>query len=96
MALSKHHHRQQPSDPFSDPAAISYSSYGVPTLTRNAPPHQSAARPPPPPPKVPPKASKMANGDNVADAVREVVTVRRVDPQSPRTRVARSQTQLPP
>ncbi|TCD69912.1 hypothetical protein EIP91_005736 [Steccherinum ochraceum] len=97
MALSKHHHRQQPSDPFSDQATVSYSSYGVPTLTRNAPPQQAAARPPPVPPKVPSKASRMPNGDNVADAVREVVTVRRIDPTSPpRTRMGRSQTQLPP
>ncbi|KAH8102580.1 hypothetical protein BXZ70DRAFT_905901 [Cristinia sonorae] len=94
MALSKPRHRQQPSDPFSDQATISYSSYGVPTLARNAP-KQSATRPPPIPPKVPPKSARM--GDNVADAVREVVTVRRVDPSSPpRTRMGRSQTQLPP
>ncbi|THH34141.1 hypothetical protein EUX98_g156 [Antrodiella citrinella] len=50
-----------------------------------------------PPPKVPPKSTRMANADNVADAVREVVTIRRVDPQSPpRNRVARSNTALPP
>ena len=98
MALSKHHHRQQPSDPFSDQATISYSSYGVPTLSRNAPPQQSATRPPAVPPKVPPKASRMPNGDNVAEAVRDVVTVRRVENQNqnPRTRMGRSQTQLPP
>ncbi|OSD03166.1 hypothetical protein PYCCODRAFT_1444569 [Trametes coccinea BRFM310] len=103
MQVSKHQprHRSQSSDPFNDPANISYSSYGVPTLARNAPlasvPRQH--QPPPPPPKLvakhryPPPAG---NRENIMDAVRDTVTVRGSTDQSPRTRMGRSQTELPP
>ncbi|CAL1695629.1 unnamed protein product [Somion occarium] len=95
MALSKQSRRHRSSsDPFSDPTTISYSSYGVPTLSRNAPPSH---RPPPPPPKPPRTAPGRYQPStmNPADAIQEVVTVRRID-QNPRTRMSRSQTQAPP
>ncbi|KAI0788494.1 Pal1 cell morphology protein-domain-containing protein [Abortiporus biennis] len=104
MAVSKQHHRHRSSsDPFSDPTTISYSSYGVPTLAKNA--HQSH-RPPPPPPKGPPKTapgryqSQMAAQvarDTPTDALRDIVTVRHVESNStnPRAHVSRSQTQVP-
>ena len=96
MHVSKHHPRQRSAtvDPFSDPSNISYSAYGVPTLTRNAPP---SARPPPPPPKQYPKphSRPYANRDNIMDAVRDTVTVRGSTDQASRTRVGRSQTELP-
>ncbi|KAI0801166.1 hypothetical protein C8Q74DRAFT_471616 [Fomes fomentarius] len=105
MQLSKHHPRHRPAtaDPFDDPANISYSAYGVPTLARNAPPHPSVYRQPPPPPPKPiakpqsrrhyqPSAGKR---DNIMDAVRDTVTVRTSSDQNTRTRVARSQTELP-
>ncbi|KAI0756894.1 Pal1 cell morphology protein-domain-containing protein [Daedaleopsis nitida] len=106
MQVSKHQPRLRPAavDPFADPSNISYSSYGVPTLTRNAPPHPSAIRhPPPPPPKVPakphshrPYAPPAGNRQHIMDAVRDTVTVRNSSDQTARTRVARSQTELPP
>ncbi|KAI0778281.1 hypothetical protein BD413DRAFT_465919 [Trametes elegans] len=109
MQVSKHQprHRSASSDPFNDPTNISYSAYGVPTLTRNAPPPsaQPASRrhPPPPPPKVVarPQTQRQyppqpGNRQNIMDAVRDTVTVRGTTDQSPRTRMGRSQTELPP
>ncbi|KAH9950414.1 hypothetical protein B0H21DRAFT_723311 [Amylocystis lapponica] len=104
MQVSKpSRHRSIPaSDPFSDSTiAPSYSAYGVPTLARNAPAqNQQTQRAPPPPPKgttksSPAKRQVTMNRDNVADAVRDTVTVRHAD-QSPRTRMARSNTEAPP
>ncbi|KAK7694751.1 hypothetical protein QCA50_001939 [Cerrena zonata] len=98
MALAKQSRRHRSSsDPFSDPTTISYSSYGVPTLAKN-PPAQSrrtAPTPPPKPPKTAPgryQPSPMASKDDPANAIQEVVTVRRVD-QAPRTRTGHSQPQ---
>ncbi|KAI0082282.1 hypothetical protein K474DRAFT_1586070 [Panus rudis PR-1116 ss-1] len=101
MALSsKATRHRSSSDPFSDPTTYSYSSYGVPTLSRNAPQSHRLPPPPPKPPKTAPsryQQSSMATRDIPADAVKDVVTVRRIDQnQSPRTRVGRSQTQAPP
>lgn len=103
MQVSKQRprHNTAPSDPFNDPAAItSYSSYGVPTLSRNVPP-QSSSRPPPPPPKTTPSRSTpkrnlaaSPNRENIMEAVRDTVTVRSSD-QTPRNRMGRSNTELP-
>ncbi|KAH9944296.1 uncharacterized protein BXZ73DRAFT_39255 [Epithele typhae] len=105
-------HRSASSDPFNDPAHLSYSAYGVPTLTRHA--QHPSSRPPPPPPKhgVPKPAPAPApaqyatpaqrphtssgNRQNIMDAVRDTVTVRGSSDQNPRHRVHRSQTELPP
>ncbi|TBU63849.1 hypothetical protein BD310DRAFT_944935 [Dichomitus squalens] len=102
MQVSKHHtrHRSASADPFNDPANVSYSSYGIPTLSRNAPPYPAAVQPPPPPPKhtAKPHSSRPSTGNrqNIMDAVRDTVTVRGTPDQIPRARVARSQTELPP
>ncbi|OCH96073.1 hypothetical protein OBBRIDRAFT_800045 [Obba rivulosa] len=103
MQVSKHPRHRSASDPFTDPSALSasYSSYGVPTLTRNAP--QQSHRPPPPPPKGPSKSSpprrqystQPAMNQNVVEAVRDTVTVRNAE-QNPRSKLGRSQTELPP
>ncbi|RPD55830.1 hypothetical protein L227DRAFT_294105 [Lentinus tigrinus ALCF2SS1-6] len=95
MQVSKHHPRQRSAtvDPFSDPSNVSYSAYGVPTLTRNAP--RSSPRPPPPPPKQYPKPHSRPYANNIMDAVRDTVTVRGSTDQPTRTRVGRSQTELP-
>ncbi|KAF7797752.1 hypothetical protein EIP86_008952 [Pleurotus ostreatoroseus] len=85
MALSQQPRRHRsPSDPFSDPPAISYSSYGVPTLARNAPPQTKA------PPPVPPKASKTRDRAPMAT---EITQTARTSSDNPRTRMNRSQTQ---
>ena len=102
MQVSKHQSRHRSAtanpDPFNDPSNISYSSYGIPTLSRNAPLSPSA-HPPPPPPKLVakqhPHRPSAGNRENIMDAVRDTVTVRGVD-QVPRARVGRSQTELPP
>ncbi|KAI0375097.1 hypothetical protein BV20DRAFT_934049 [Pilatotrama ljubarskyi] len=107
MQVSKHQprHRSATVDPFNDPSNVSYSAYGVPTLARNAPLASSAVpRQPPPPP--PPKSSAKqyhqrqypptSNRENIMDAVRDTVTVRGSTDQPPRTRMGRSQTELPP
>lgn len=113
MQVSKHHPRHRPAtvDPFSDPANVSYSAYGAPTLSRNAPQPSLARPPPPPPPKQPAKPatryypqsqrpyaapSPGPNRQNIMDAVRDTVTVRGVSDQNTRHRVGRSQTELPP
>ncbi|KAI0825037.1 hypothetical protein BC628DRAFT_1321102 [Trametes gibbosa] len=108
MQVSKHHprHRSATSDPFNDPSNISYSTYGVPTLSRNAPLQSSLPRqtqPPPPPPKhvAKPHSTQRqypqpSNRQNIMDAVRDTVTVRGTTDQTPRTRMGRSQTELPP
>ncbi|EIW64570.1 uncharacterized protein TRAVEDRAFT_106684, partial [Trametes versicolor FP-101664 SS1] len=105
MQVSKHHprHRSATSDPFNDPSNISYSAYGVPTLSRNAPPAALPRQPPPPPPKVvakPHSAQRQyppsSNRQNIMEAVRDTVTVRGSTDQAPRTRMGRSQTELPP
>lgn len=107
MQVSKpRRHRATPSDPFNDPSSLhahspSYSSYGVPTLSRNAPPQHSAHRPPPPPPKVPLKQStarrqlqpSAMNRDQVIEAVRDTVQVRGSE-SNPRTRMNRSNTEV--
>ncbi len=103
MHVSRHQSRHRSAtanpDPFNDPSNISYSSYGIPTLPRSAPPNPST-RPPPPPPKLvskphPSHRPSTGNRDNIMDAVRDTVTVRGAD-QIPRARVGRSQTELPP
>lgn len=95
MALSKQHHRHRSSsDPFSDPPAISYSSYGVPTLSRNAP--QRDNRAPPVPPKIPPKSSANTRSVPKQNMATEVTTVTRQSGESPRNRTGRSNTQLAP
>lgn len=86
------HRRRSPSDPFAD----IYSHRA--THSSTAPP-TSPHSPPPVPPKSSPKpnrhhVSTSMNRDNVVDAVRDTVTVRHVD--QPRTRMGRSQTQMPP
>ncbi|KAI8990527.1 hypothetical protein BD414DRAFT_413610 [Trametes punicea] len=97
-------HRSATADPFNDPANISYSSYGVPTLSRNAPLASAVSRrPPPPPPKLAAKPlhsqrqypQPTGNRENIMDAVRDTVTVRGTADQSPRTRMGRSHTELP-
>ncbi|KZT06019.1 uncharacterized protein LAESUDRAFT_210191, partial [Laetiporus sulphureus 93-53] len=98
-------HRSNSSNPFNDPSypISSFSAYGVPTLTRNAPVHQSTHRPPPPPPKVLPKSSASARRphtssgtrEHVVEAVRDTVQLRNMD-QAPRTRINRSNTEMPP
>ena len=95
MALPKQPHRHRSSsDPFSDPPTISYSSYGVPTLSRNAP-NQQHARAPPVPPKIPSKASANTRSYPKQAMATEVTTVPRHSEQGSRTRVGRSQTQAP-
>ncbi|KAI0335176.1 hypothetical protein GY45DRAFT_1241087 [Cubamyces sp. BRFM 1775] len=114
MHVSKHQprHRSATVDPFNDPSNISYSSYGVPTLSRNAPLASPpvSRQPPPPPPKHQQQLAKphpsshrhrpppVTNRENIMDAVRDTVTVVRsgTTDQSPRTRMGRSQTELPP
>ncbi|KAJ3525840.1 hypothetical protein NM688_g8342 [Phlebia brevispora] len=83
-----HCQRGSPSDPFSDPPAISYSSYGVPTLSRNAPPQQHRA-----PPPVPPKNSSGSKSQSKSPMAAEVAT--RTSSDNPRTKMGRSQTQVP-
>lgn len=105
VAAKPHRHRAAPSDPFNDPHTPSYSSYGVPTLTRNAPPQSASHRAPPPPPKghakstsirraQPPVPMNMSRDNNVVEAVRDAVQVKSTD-QSSRTRMARSNTEAP-
>lgn len=105
VAAKPHRHRATPSDPFNDSHTPSYSSYGVPTLTRNAPPQSASHRAPPPPPKVPAKSTSirraqpavpmnMSRDNNVVEAVRDAVQVRSTD-QSSRTRMGRSNTEAP-
>jgi hypothetical protein len=91
MALSKHHRHRSSSDPFSDPPALSYSSYGVPTLSSY---QQQQQRAPAVPPKVPAKQSKRTRTKPAMAT--EVVTTTRSSSDQPRTRMGRSQTQLPP
>lgn len=104
MQVSRHQSRHRSAtanpDPFNDPSNISYSSYGIPTRSRNPPLNPSAPRPPPPPPKLVAKSQaphrpSTGNRENIMDAVRDTVTVRGAD-QIPRARVGRSQTELPP
>ncbi|GJE87653.1 hypothetical protein PsYK624_037360 [Phanerochaete sordida] len=96
MALSKQPHRHRSSsDPFSDPPAIAYSSYGVPTLSRNAPP-QTDSRAPPVPPKIPAKPSANTRSRPKQTMASEITTVPRQSGESPRNRMGRSNTQLPP
>ena len=90
MALSKPHRHRSSSDPFSDPPALSYSSYGVPTLASYQQPQQQHRRAPPVPPKVPAKSPKH----NMATEV--VTATRSTSDQPPRNRVGRSQTQTSP
>ncbi|KAH9837188.1 uncharacterized protein C8Q71DRAFT_900022 [Rhodofomes roseus] len=105
VAAKPHRHRATPSDPFNDSHTPAYSSYGVPTLTRNAPPQSASHRPPPPPPKSLPKSTSirraqpavpmnMSRDNNVVEAVRDAVQVRSGD-RSPRTRMGRSNTEVP-
>lgn len=99
MALSKQPHRlRSSSDPFSDPPqpVPTYSAYGVPTLSKNAPPQQHRA-----PPPVPPKARAANNSTTSRSHTKptmttEVVTTSRTTEHSPRTRMGRSQTQMSP
>ncbi|KAL6309891.1 hypothetical protein BKA93DRAFT_720624, partial [Sparassis latifolia] len=103
MQVSKPRRHRTASDPFSDPTSHSYSAYGIPTLSRNAPAQQVTNRPPPVPSKVttrpaPTKRSYPSpamNRENVAEAVRDTVQLRSND-QNPRTKIGRSQTELPP
>lgn len=105
VAAKPHRHRATPSDPFNDSHTPSYSAYGVPTLTRNAPPQAASHRAPPPPPKSLPKSTSirraqpavpmsMSRDNNVVEAVRDAVQVRSGD-RSPRTRMGRSNTEVP-
>ena len=95
MALSQQTRRHRsPSDPFSDPPALSYSSYGVPTLTRNAPPQHRA------PPPVPPKQSSKSSSGHAKSYSKqampgEIVQTARPSIESTRVKMGRSQTQMP-
>ena len=92
MALSSRPHRHRsPSDPFSDPPAISYSSYGVPTLSRNAPPQHR--QPPPVPPKGQSKPSSNSKSHTKQAMPAEVVQTSRTSNESARIKMNRSQTQ---
>ncbi|KAI0348551.1 hypothetical protein BDW22DRAFT_1320112 [Trametopsis cervina] len=94
MALHKPHRHRSSSDPFSDPTAVSYSSYGVPTLASYQPQQQQQRRAPPVPPKVPAKTSTRQHTKPAMAT--EIVTTSRSSSDQPRTRVSRSQTQVPP
>lgn len=94
MALSKQPRRHRSSsDPFSDPPTVSYSAYGVPTLSRTAP-SQQYNRAPPVPPKIPSKSPNSRSYPKQTMAT-EITTVSRQQEHSPRTRVGRSQTHAP-
>lgn len=94
MAVSKPHRHRSSSDPFSDPPAISYSSYGVPTLASYQQPQQQQRRAPPVPPKAPAKTSTSHRAKPTMAT--EVVTTTRSTSDQPRNRVGRSQTQVSP